>query len=518
MTDRLSILIIDDNPDDREHYIRALKKVEESVYRCLEATDGKQGLEAIESRRFDCVLLDYSLPGMNGMDVLRVIRGKHPLLPVLLLTGQGNEAVAVEAIKEGAYDYLTKSSLNPERLHQTIASAIAQAMLKNSIAEIKTQVQEKTLELALSEERYDLAVRVLSVGIWDKNIRTNRLYCSERFKEILELSDEDIPEMENIGIYKLWEARLHPDDRDWVLETRQAHIEHKGPYDVQYRLRRKDGSYMWIQAKGQAVWDENDIAVRMVGSIEDITWRKEAEVERERMINKLTESNSELERFAYICSHDLQEPLRMISSFTQRLEQHLGVLLDDRGRHYMHYVTEGAQQARKLISDVLNYARVDHEPELLSNIDSNQVLVSVLQDLSARIEETGAVVTYDPLPEVHMQPTHLRQLLQNIIGNALKFCTQEPKIHVYATRDGTYWCFSVRDNGIGIAAAHLDKIFWIFQRLHSRDRYPGTGIGLALCKKLTQKYGGKIWLESMPGVGSTFFFTLPSAAHHKEAA
>lgn len=375
--------------------------------------------------------------------------------------------------------------------------------------------QRKKSEEALrqSEERYELAVQGLSVGIWDWDIPTNKLYWSPRFKEILRFYEEDLEDH-----YSVWESRVHPEDVGRTVEMLQNHLKKIEPYMVEYRLRRKDGSYAWIQAKGQAVWDKEGNPVRMVGSIEDITWRKESEAEKEKIINKLTESNSELERFAYICSHDLQEPLRMISSFSQLLQKHMESSLDEKGRHYMKYIMDGATQARQLISDVLNYARVDHETELLANVEGEVVFANVLRDLSARIEETGAHVTHDTLPAVHMQSTHLRQLLQNLIGNALKFCSEKPHIHVGAKKEGAYWCFFVRDNGIGISEEHIHRIFSIFQRLHSRERYPGTGIGLALCKKVVQKYEGRIWVESEPGKGSTFYFTLPSAVFDQSEA
>lgn len=510
----VSILIIDDSPDDREHYMRSLKKITNTKYICTETADGRAGLEALDAKPYDCVLLDYSLPGMNGLEILKKIRLRNLFLPVILLTGQGNEEIAVEAIKEGAHDYLTKSSVNTERLHFTIKAAINQTVLRRSISDINRQMQGKTQELALSEERYELVVRGLSVGIWDWNISGNRLYCSPQFRNIMSFSGE---ELENP--YAKWESCLHPEDRQRTLDMLTNHLKQKEPYDVEYRLLRKDNSYVWIHAMGQAVWDIKGNPIRMVGSVEDISWRKKAEEEREKMIAKLTESNSDLERFAYICSHDLQEPLRMIYSFTKLLEKHLGDSLDEQGVRYMHYITGGAAQARQLINDVLNYARVGHETELLTNIESESILANVLGDLSTSIEETGADITHDALPVVYMQPTHLRQLLQNLIGNALKFCTGAPHIHVGVKEDGMFWCFSVRDNGIGIPQEHMHKIFSIFQRLHERDSYPGTGIGLALCKKIVQKYGGNIWVESESGKGSTFFFTLPSIAMQaREAA
>lgn len=513
MAEILTILIIDDSLDDQELYSRSLKKVMEASYSFLEAPDGHKGLEMVDDKLADCVLLDYSLPGMNGLEVLKNIRCRHPFLPVILLTGQGNEAVAVEAIKHGAHDYLTKSSVTPLRLHHAIKIAIEQGAMKQNIADIRLQMQEKTLELAASEERYDLVVRGMSAGLWSWEIEANSLYWSDRFKEIVGVIDNEfVPHHDEFA------GRLHPDDKETTLAMLLGHLEGRNPYNVEYRLRHNDGHYIWIHAQGQAKWDADGKPIRMAGSVNDISERKKLEHERETMLARLLESNSELERFAYICSHDLQEPLRMISNFSQRLEKHLENILDEKGYHYLKYITDGAIQARNLINDVLNYARVDHETEHLVNIESEKILSGVLHDLNTRIEETGALITHDHLPEVYMQPTHLRQLLQNLIGNALKFCTQTPQIHISAQQEGLMWCFCVRDNGIGIPENNLYKIFSIFQRLHSHERYPGTGIGLALCKKLVQKYGGRIWVESETGQGSSFFFTLPPAIDQQSQA
>jgi len=282
--------------------------------------------------------------------------------------------------------------------------------------------------------------------------------------------------------------------------------------------KSKDGRNIPIALTVSPVRDAQGTIIGASKIIRNISQRKKLESEREKLIEKLSYSNSELERFAYICAHDLQEPLRMIYSFTQMLEKHLEKKLDDKGRHYMKYVTDGAAQARQLISDVLNYARVEHETELLVMVNSESVLSAILRDLSTGIKETAARITHDPLPEVHMQSTHCRQILQNLIGNALKFCQEAPHIHVSAEADGAFWRFCVRDNGIGILPEQQEKIFAIFQRLHSRESYPGTGIGLSLCRKLVQKYGGKIWVESAPGEGSRFYFTLPASAAMESAA
>jgi len=246
--------------------------------------------------------------------------------------------------------------------------------------------------------------------------------------------------------------------------------------------------------------------------IRDISERKKAEQKMERMVGELVESNAQLESFAYVCSHDLQEPLRMISNYTQRLEKHLASSMDDKGRHYMQYIVGSALRARQLINDVLALARIGNEDKAMAVVDCDQALHNVVGLLQERIADTGSVITHDELPKVLGYQVYITQILQNLIGNALKFQDQAaPVIHVGATREGNFWKLSVRDNGIGIEPEYQKKIFEVFQRLHSREAYAGTGIGLAIVKRIVDQHGGKIWVESEFGQGATFFFTLPAA-------
>jgi light-regulated signal transduction histidine kinase (bacteriophytochrome) len=224
---------------------------------------------------------------------------------------------------------------------------------------------------------------------------------------------------------------------------------------------------------------------------------------------ELARSNAELEQFAYVASHDLQEPLRMVSSYTQLLEQRYESLLDDRAKKYIYYAVDGANRMQTLITDLLSYSRVASRAQPLAITDSHSALGEAIRNLSSSIAETQALVTSDDLPMVRADRSQVVQLFQNLVGNAIKFrAAQSPRIHVSADRRGAGWVFCVRDNGIGIEPKYFERIFVIFQRLHSREDYPGTGIGLALCKRIVERHGGKIWVESEPGNGSAFFFSL----------
>ena len=234
-------------------------------------------------------------------------------------------------------------------------------------------------------------------------------------------------------------------------------------------------------------------------------------LERSQLAERLASSNQELEQFAYIASHDLQEPLRAITSYTQLLAKRYQGQLDEKADKYMGYIVDGATRMQQLITDLLSYSRVGRHDLTLAETDCNQVLAKALQNLKMAIADSQAEITHHLLPMVLADAGQLIQLFQNLISNAIKYCDKvPPKIHIGFFQQGNAWIFFVRDNGIGIESAYLDRIFIIFQRLHNRREYPGTGIGLALCKKIVDRHHGRIWAESEPGQGSTFYFTIPT--------
>ena len=242
----------------------------------------------------------------------------------------------------------------------------------------------------------------------------------------------------------------------------------------------------------------------------DITARKEAEEERESLLEDLERSNKELEQFAYVASHDLQEPLRMVASYMQLIEKRYADKLDESGKEFIEFAVDGANRMKVLINDLLAYSRVGTRGKPFETTDMNTVLGQAIVNLRPAIEDTGAMITNDELPEVDADQGQLVQLFQNLIGNAIKFSGDvRPIVHVGVESNGGDWVFSVKDNGIGIDKGYEDRIFIIFQRLHAKGDYPGTGIGLAICKKIVERHGGEMWYDSVPGEGSTFKFTLP---------
>jgi len=246
--------------------------------------------------------------------------------------------------------------------------------------------------------------------------------------------------------------------------------------------------------------------------------RKHAEEELAAKVKELARSNRDLEQFAFVASHDLQEPLRMVAAYTQLLAERYRGKLDENADKYIGYAVEGALRMQALIRDMLAFCRVGRTASDRNHADCNAAVRAALLNLRATVEETGTVVTYHQLPFVAADPTQLIQLFQNLIGNAVKFHGKEkPLIRVSAERRDDKWQFAVADNGIGIAPEHKDVIFVIFQRLHARNEYEGNGLGLAICQKIVEQNGGKIWVESEAGHGSTFLFTLPARCERERA-
>ena len=275
--------------------------------------------------------------------------------------------------------------------------------------------------------------------------------------------------------------------------------------------QRKDGTQAEVEIVAFPLWVQWEQAGTYV-LYRDITAQVKAARALARKAEELEQSNRELEQFAYVASHDLQEPLRMVASYTQLIARRYSGQLDSDADEFIHYALDGVRRMQNLINDLLAYSRVGTRARALVDTNCQEVFNGVLTNLQIAIEEAGAVVTRDPLPVVKADPTQLSQLLQNLLGNALKFRGPEPpRVHLGSERNGSHWTFRVQDNGIGMEPEYLEKIFVMFQRLHTREEYPGTGIGLAICKKIVERHNGHIWAESEAGKGTTICFTLPVA-------
>ncbi len=376
------------------------------------------------------------------------------------------------------------------------------AVYDDITAQLDTQLRLRESE-ARFRQTFELAASGICHVIQGRFVRVNRSLC-----EILGYSEEEL-------LNKSVKDVSHPEDRD-LTDAERARIR-RGEIDsarFEKRYLRADGRVIWCEVAIALVRDVFGAPQYEVAIFDDITDRKRAEAALREAHEELKRSNAELEQFAYVASHDLQEPLRMVASYTQLLERRYEAKLDGDAREFMAYIVDGASRMKQLIEDLLAYSRVGTKGGAFTLVSAEAALRRALFNLRAAIEEAGAVVTYDPMPTLPADEVQLGQLLQNLIGNALKFRSNSvPRIHIGVKELGEEWQFEVRDNGIGIEPQYYSRIFMVFQRLHNKGEYPGTGIGLAICKKVVERHGGRIWVESRlaegPDRGSSFFFTLP---------
>lgn len=368
-----------------------------------------------------------------------------------------------------------------------------------------TEAEAAKQTLQESEERLKEAQQIARIGNWNWDIVNNKLIWSDEIYRIFGLAPQEFD-----ATYEAFMNSVHPDDRDLVNKSVNEAVSENKPYSIDHRVVLPDGTERIVHEQAAVTFDETGKPVRMAGIVQDITDRKMTEDLIKRQAQELARSNAELQKFAYVASHDLQEPLRTISSFTQLLARRYKDKLDSDADEFISFIVDGAKRMQRLINDLLAYSRVGTAGKAFEAADFEALLGNVLANLNEAIGEGNAVVTHDPLPTIIADPTQMEQLFQNLISNAIKFRGEEPpKVHISAEKRDSECLFSVKDNGIGIAPDYFDRIFIIFQRLHGKDDYSGTGIGLAVCKKIVERHGGRIWVESEKGKGSTFYFTIP---------
>lgn len=383
-----------------------------------------------------------------------------------------------------------------ERCWASIERARSEAKLRQLNDELEIRVLERTKELAISEERF----RLLAENASDLIARTTPdgyyIYLSPSVEPLLGYKPEEL-----IGRNR--NELLLPEDLQ-VVKSHIAENKDTGNKLSTVRVLHKNGHFVYMEVSMRSVMNPQTGQVVEVHSVaRDITLRKQAE-------EALIRNNQELEQFAYVASHDMKEPLRMISSYTQLLLRKLQHPDEDIAI-YSKYISDGVARMQALITDLLNYSRVGRQDAKFVEVNTNNSLAAVQNSLSILIQETGSQILAEPLPIVRAIPSLVHQLFQNLIENALKFRKPHisPVLKIACEEREHDWCFSVSDNGIGIDQKYREKVFVIFQRLHNREQYAGTGIGLAVCKKIVEFHGGHIWLQSTPGEGTTFFFTFP---------
>lgn len=368
---------------------------------------------------------------------------------------------------------------------------------------MKDITDRKLTETALqeSESRYRQIVELAEEGIWVIDNDAITTYVNHAMARMLDYS-----ELEMLGqqLFDFMDEQAKQSAND-LMDRRKEGIAERH----EFRLKSKHGKDVWTYMSSSPVMDEKGNLLSCCALVYNISDRKESEQQMLQLTEDLKRSNEELEQFAYVASHDLQEPLRAITSYTQLLAQRYQGNLDDKADKYINYVVDGAIRMQQLINDLLAYSRTGRGQEF-ELTDCKGVVQQSLYNLQIAIAETKARVTCEEMPTIMVDEFQLVQLFQNLIGNAIKFCRENiPLVHIDAVKSKSEWLFSVRDNGIGIAPEYADRIFIIFQRLHSRREYSGTGIGLSMCKRIVERHGGRIWVESQEGEGATFYFTIP---------
>jgi PAS domain S-box-containing protein len=353
-----------------------------------------------------------------------------------------------------------------------------------------------------AEERFHTLADHSPIGIYISQERRLR-YVNPRYCAYTGFSESEL-----IGTDPM--LLVYADDRIGVRENAIEMLKGQRQNEYEYRVVTKNGDVRWIMESLVSIDYNGRRAV--LGNFVDITGRKQAEDLQQRTLDELVRSNEELGQFAYVASHDLQEPLRMVASFTQLLARRYRGKLDDDADEFIRYAVDGVTRMQNLINDLLSYSRVGTRGHDMEPTDCNAIVERCRTLLMAAIEESGATITAGPLPTVTADGSQFEQLFQNLIGNAVKYRGERaPEIAISAHREERRWHFVFKDNGIGIDPEYRDRIFVIFQRLHGKEEYEGTGIGLSICKKIVERHGGRIWVDSQPGAGASFHFTIPDS-------
>jgi PAS domain S-box-containing protein len=481
------ILLVDEKPSDRR--LAALVLAGEFGDLDLEEVGSAVGFSgALAARRFGFVITEARFSWGDGLDVVRLVREVQPDCPVVLFTTETGEELWSESLRLGIDGYVAKSSDGFARLPSVVRSVFF-----------------RTRRRALSTARdapYRRLVDGLPVGVFSATLDGEILEANPSFAAMLGLFDpEEVAWSSFPALFAL------PAAAD-TWRSKMASARYVGNLEAQ--LRRVDGSLLWARVSSW-VSENPQTGVRQIqGILEGSDAYHAAQQELVERVESLTRSNDELEKFAYVVSHDLQQPLSVVSSYLELLSDSCRDKLSDDEENYLDRAASGAVRVQDMVDAVLSYARVDSRGGEFTSVDLAEVLEEVKSGLWKEITCARAEIITEELPVVAADRPQMLQLLQNLVSNALKFADKTPaKVYVGVEERADEWQISVRDEGIGLDPEAADRVFVMFQRLHTEKEYPGTGIGLAICKRIVERHGGRIWLESLPNRGATFFFTIP---------
>jgi PAS domain S-box-containing protein len=502
----MQVLVVEDNPTQSTLLRLHLQKLSFDV-ECVGTLAG--ALERLTSPGIDVVLLDLSLPDSQGIDTFYRVHSLAENTPVVVLSALDDQELALEALHSGAQDYLIKGRVGDDSIVRCLRYAIERNRVESAL-----RMSERRTRLII-ENSLDAFIAIDSDGIInDWNLQAEKQFGWSRKQVIGKMVAEVIVP-----------SRFR--DKH-VLDKNQLFSVAKGRFMNRRRemyVLKRTGEEFPVEIGVFPIRDPD--GVMYCAFVSDITERKLIE-ERSRELNEelerrvqertqdLIKSNEELEQFAKIASHDLQEPLRAIQGFVSLLEKRFKGQLGQEGDEFIGFIIDGTSRMQQLIQSVLLHSSIKSEERMESLTAMGPVIDEVLTNLRAAIIESNAEFDIEDLPEVAVERTQLIQLFQNLISNSIKYRNGPPKITISAELSVDRWLFTLRDNGIGVDPKYAERIFDMFARLHGKTEYSGTGIGLAICKKIVLAHGGKIWMESEVGQGSIFYFSLPAAIQVKE--
>lgn len=500
---QVDILLVDDRWENLLALEASLGDLKQNL---VMARSGEEALKCVLDRDFAVILLDVVMPGLDGFETASLIRERERsrFTPIIFITAVNDASDhMVRGYSVGAVDYIYKP-ISPEVLKSKVAVFVE---LFN-----KTRQLESQGEALLRLKEMEHAARLDEVETHHKRFFSLSLELmgvlgfDGRLKELNHAWQRTLGHSEAELRSRPLTDFVHPDDGPAVADRLYGDVADDEPWSLECRVRCADGGLRWL------AWNGITFPVEGLHYVvaRDVTESKRALTALSDHAAHLARSNAELEQFAFIASHDLKEPLRTVVSFLQLLEKKYGEGLHPEAQECIAYAVGGARRMHSLVNDLLSYSRQGGGYAAPQSVDCNEVLAAVLRNLQQSIEESGAEVRADVLPTITAHAGQLVLVFQNLLANALKYRRDvPPRIDIAAGRQDGSWVFSVRDNGIGIPAQHHERIFRIFQRLHDRQEYEGTGIGLAVVKKIVEHNGGRVWLHSTPGEGSTFYFSVP---------
>jgi PAS domain S-box-containing protein len=504
--EKKSILMVDDNEMVRESLGEALLA---GGYDVTLAESGEDAIVRLHDGHFNLIITDLRMGEIDGIQVAEEAKGTDPLIAVIVVTGYGDMATAINALRLGADDYLIKPCTAEELLFRISRcfekqDFLEQLRIKNQKLEKEIMKRRQTEEaLRQSEKRFRLALDASSDGVWDRNLNTGEAYYSENWAKVLGYTLEEV-NRENLT----WEKLMHPEDKVKAMTTVQNHLDGKtSRYVAEFRMRNKVGGWQWFLARGKVVeWDNNNRPLRFVGTHKDITYRKEVE-------EALKQHSEKTKLFAHSVAHDLKNPAIMIYGLTKLLHNKYREFLDEKSKNSFDQIMKSSEQIAALVDKIKSFVSTKEAVRQIERVRLQDILVMIREEYSSqlnarriRLLETG------PFPEIMVDRLGILRLLRNLVENGLKYGGDGlSEIEIGYRESAAFHIIFVRDNGAGLPAEEADRIFEPYRRGKSSATIEGTGLGLAIVKEIADQHQGNVWVEHGPEQGVTFNVSIAKA-------